>query len=33
MASCPFAASKQGTGAELPADESVKEAYPGKKKN
>ena len=33
MASCPFAASKQGAGAELPVDESVKEAYPGKKKN
>ena len=33
MASCPFAASKQGTGAELLADESIKEAYPGKKKN
>ena len=33
MVSCPFAASKQGTGAELPTDESIKEAYPGKKKN
>ena len=33
MASCPFAASKRGIGAELPADKSIKEAYPGKKKN
>ena len=33
MARWPFAASKQGAGAELPANESIKEAYPGKKKN
>ena len=33
MASCPFAASKQGAGAELLADESIKEAYLGKKKH
>ena len=33
MARWPFAASKRGIGAELPADESIKEAYLGKKKS